>query len=130
MAIQVYSFSALLDIDCDNTTANLTILKNTFPSTSTPYIIPDQTQPYIDFEGYIADPVNCVFNTNFGFTLVDTSGTFSGYNETGIIVPRVLIAGADTIVDFTGFRPKLSANNFPFKTYAPYYFNFKEYKNI
>lgn len=130
MPVQIYSFSALLDIDCNNSIANLTILKNTFPSTSTPYMVANITQPQLYFDGYLVDVTNCVFNTNFGYSLVDRAG--AGYNETGIIVPRVSNSGADTIIGFFGYKPNPtdSLTALPFLTLAPYFFNFKEYKNV
>ena len=130
MAIQIYSFSALLEIDCDNIIANMTILKNTFPIT--PTIYPEPLYPYITFPSLVVVPENCVFNTNFGFSLVNDSGVVgAGYNKTGMIVPRVVTSGGDTIVDFKAYvvRPTGVLEAYPFITYQPYYLNFKEYKN-
>lgn len=131
MAIQVYSFSATLDINCDDVVANMTILKNTFPVT--PIITADSLSPYISFQTYEVDVYNCVFNTNFQFSLVNDSGTSgAGYSKTGRIVPRVLTAVGDTLVDFRAYvvRPTGVLEAYPFVTYQPYYLNFKEYKNL
>lgn len=130
MAIQVYSFSASLDIDCDGTIADMTILKNTFPVT--PVITPDSLFPYITFAGYVVDIYNCVFNTNFGYTLIDDSGSGAGYTKTGMVVPRVQEDSIDTRIIFRAYSVKttLSLTSYPFLTSGTYYFNFKEYKNI
>jgi hypothetical protein len=130
MAIQIYSFSALLDIDCDNIIANMTILKNTFPVT--PTITAEPLYPYITFASLSVVPEDCVFNTNFQFSLVNDTGVVgAGYNKPSMIVPRVLTSGTDTIVDFTAYvvRPTATLEAYPFITYQPCYLNLKQYIN-
>ena len=131
MAVAIYSFSALLEIDCNGSIADMTILKNTFPVT--PTITPDSLSPTITFAGYNVVTEDCVFNTNFATSLVDDSGAGAGYTKTGMVVPRVLLSGGgDTWVDFHAYivRPTGSLQPYPFRTYPPYYLNFKQYINV
>jgi hypothetical protein len=130
MAVQVKSFSCLLDLDTFTPgNSSMTILQNDFSITP----ILNFASPFgtgiarIDFTGLVVEPFNCVFNFGFGFTLITKSGL---YDTTGVIIPNLVTSGSSvyTYINLPFFNPA-NADDDGFvacRTFSPYYFNFKE----
>ena len=130
MAVQVKSFSCLLDLDTYTSgNSSMTILKNDFSITP----VLNFPNPFgtgiarIDFSGLVVEPTNCVFNFGFGFTLITKSGL---YDTTGVIIPDLLVSGSSfyTYINLNFYNPaNFDDNGFvACRTFSPYYFNFKE----
>jgi hypothetical protein len=127
MAVGIRSFSALIDVDIYANTANMTILKNTFPSTPT-FAIFDAVDTLIYFPNSVSiATTDTIFSTNWAFNLVDTANSGSTYNQTGIIIPT--IEGSVSVRLSCYFVRQYTLGHLPYKTYAPLYFNIKQLYN-
>lgn len=130
MAVGIRSFSCLLDIDTISATGTMTILKNTFSVTPTLQVFEGTiATSYIQWGGIAADPLNCVINTNFAFTLVSESGV--SFDTFGVLLPDLNV-NFGSVVTKINIIPKLILGNTSdyIKTIPPFYLNFKEFYSI
>ena len=127
MAVGIRSFSALIDVDIYANTADMTILKNTFPSTPT-FSIVDSVDTLIYFPNSVSiETQDTIFSTNWAFNLVDTADSGSTYNQSGILIPT--IEGSTSVRLSSYFIRQYTLGHLPYKTYAPLYFNIKQLYN-
>ena len=130
MAVGIRSFSCLLDIDTISATGTMTILKNTFSVTPTLQVFEGTiATSYIQWGGITVDPLNCVMNINYAFTLVSADGV--SFNQTGMLLPDLNV-NFGSVVTKINIIPKFIIGNTSdyIKTYPPFYLNFKEFYTI